>query len=232
MDTETTQPSLEAEYQTLHAELLAVHQPRDAHERLLVEEFVDACWDWKAARRVDREFWIYAGSHHGGGHSGVAEAQFKEKEARFRTHLRYRADCERSYYRALGALKNLSRDTRRPSLAAQPAPAADSFTNPASPLIPADRLGMPDNVNQSLQILRHSWLAVLAWIALHMQPSAPVPATAGRRSSLATLLVADRQNVPVRQFPHWDPRVRVLPFRRLPSGPRASPSQASRLLAA
>src|SRR5215467_9487430 len=91
---------LENEYDRLHGELMEAHQPRNAHERILVEEFIDACWDLKAARRVGREFWCYAGEQYGRAECGVAEAQFHEKEARFRIHLRFKADAERSYYRA------------------------------------------------------------------------------------------------------------------------------------
>jgi hypothetical protein len=49
------------------------------------------------------------GDHYRPGPAGVALAQFQEKEARFRIHLRYRVDAERSYYRALEALNALTR---------------------------------------------------------------------------------------------------------------------------
>ena len=108
-----TELTLEMEYDRLYDELMEAHQPRNAHERVLVEEFVDACWDLKAARRVDREFWSYVGGHYGRAECGVAEAQFHEREVRFRIHLRFRTNAERSYYRALAAVKSSKRERPR-----------------------------------------------------------------------------------------------------------------------
>ncbi len=144
METETIQVSLETEYDTLRAELLEAHQPRNAHERVLVEEFVDAVWDLKAARRVDREFWFYAGSHYASGPAGIAQAQFEENESRFRTHLRHLAMAQRSYYRALDALKALRRDLPRAVPATDPAPQVEPKKQdlPQSPALVLDNNGL------------------------------------------------------------------------------------------
>jgi len=106
-----------AEFAELRRELEHTHQPANAHERILVEEFAHSYWELRRVRRIDREFWEYVGSHYSGGEAGIAEALVQEKEARFRTHLRLRTQAERSYYRALAALERMHRDrNRRPAL--------------------------------------------------------------------------------------------------------------------
>lgn len=42
-----------AGYLKLRADLLETHRPADAHERIIVEEFIEACWDLKCTRQVD-----------------------------------------------------------------------------------------------------------------------------------------------------------------------------------
>jgi hypothetical protein len=90
--------------------LTEAHQPSNTHERILVEEFANAYWELLRVRRIDKEFWEYLGGHYNRGEAGIAEALAQEKETKFRTHLRCRAQAERSYYRALAALDHLHRD--------------------------------------------------------------------------------------------------------------------------
>ncbi len=146
MENETIPSTLEAEHEALRAGLLEVHQPRSAHQQVLVDVFIDAVWDLKAARRVDREFWFQAGSHYAPGAAGIAEAQFKEKEGRFRIHLRHLAMAERSYYRALDALKALHRHQPRAL------PAAGETSQPQPPAAPRSeqpQLRYPVNISHS-----------------------------------------------------------------------------------
>jgi hypothetical protein len=102
------QPNIadEAEYERFRAGLVRVHQPADEHEAVLVEEFIGAAWDLQKSRRVARIYWSYVGEHYRKGEIGIAQAQFQEKETRFRCHFKYRLSAERSYYRALNALNN------------------------------------------------------------------------------------------------------------------------------
>ncbi len=231
--TVTNAAPLEAEHEALRAGLLEAHQPQNAHERVLVEEFIDATWDLKAARRVDREFWFYVGGHYGAGPSGIAQAQFQEKEGRFRTHLRDRASCERSYYRALAALKALGRNLPRTLIANGRPSAADPPQSPApeppsAPPSPEPLLPHPETANHSgrrsqvrpLEPVDHSilglqyrWIAVLAWIALQLQRLAPAPAVA---------VVKNPRNVAVAELPRRNSGARVIPFRRPVLVPRAS----------
>ena len=101
------------EFRDFLAGLNEAHQPRDAHERMLVQELADASWAWQRARANDREFWDYMGGHYNRGNAGIAEAMAQEKEARFRTHLRHMAQSERQYYRALAAVERMTRDRGR-----------------------------------------------------------------------------------------------------------------------
>src|SRR5215831_11198146 len=106
-----------AEFAELRRGLEETHQPANAHERILVEEFVYAYWELIRVRRIDREFWEYIGGNYKPGEAGIAEALAQEKETRFRTHLRIRTQAERSYYRALAAVERMRRDrNRRPAL--------------------------------------------------------------------------------------------------------------------
>jgi len=102
-----------AEFIELLRGLEETHQPANAHERILVEEFAHAAWEQRRVRRIDREFWEFIGSHRKPGAAGIAEALAEEKETRFRTHLRLRTQAERSYYRALAALERMHRDRNR-----------------------------------------------------------------------------------------------------------------------
>lgn len=101
------------EYREFLAGLNDAHQPRDAHERMLVQELADASWAWQRARANDREFWGYIGGHYKRGNAGIAEAMAQEKEARFRVHLRHMGQCERQYYRALTAVERMHRNRGR-----------------------------------------------------------------------------------------------------------------------
>jgi hypothetical protein len=104
-----------AEFEDLLRSLEQTHQPSNAHERILVEEFASAYWEFRRARRIDREFWEYVGGHYNPGEAGIAQALAQEKESRFRIHLRLRAQAERSYYRALDALERMLRNRDRVS---------------------------------------------------------------------------------------------------------------------
>ena len=130
-----------AEFEQLHRSLEQAHQPENAHECILVEEFAQAYWELKRVRRIGRDFWFYVGEHYNSGTSGIAEAIVQQKDARFRTHFRLRAQAERAYYRALDALERMHRNRdRRPARAipeaALTAAAAHSVTSPVGATLP------------------------------------------------------------------------------------------------
>jgi hypothetical protein len=104
-----------AEFEELQRSLEQTHLPANPHERILVEEFAQSAWELRRVRRIDRDFWEYIGGHYNRAEAGIAEALAQEKESKFRTHLRLRAQVERSYYRALAAVERMHRDRDRVS---------------------------------------------------------------------------------------------------------------------
>src|SRR4051794_34940359 len=50
------------EFREFLAGLNQAHQPRDAHERMLVQDLADASWARQRARANDGEFWDYMGA--------------------------------------------------------------------------------------------------------------------------------------------------------------------------
>lgn len=133
------------DYREHLAGLISAHQPSDAHEQWLVEEFAAASWAWRRARATDKAFWEYLGGHYNRGNTGIAEALAQEKEARFRTHLRHMAQAERQYYRALAAVERMRRDRgtgRHLDNPIEPAREERALAATAEPVIPSrDREG-------------------------------------------------------------------------------------------